>query len=635
MRFGPFELDSGSCELRKNGIRLKITGQPLQVLGVLIERSGAMVTREELRERLWTADTFVDYEHSLNTAIKRLRQALDDDPEHPQYVETVPRHGYRFIGAIEDEPGEQHHQSALRPGLSEQGLSDPDTAGPSVQGTSVASVQDSRLTWRWIGLSVVLAGLVATAALYFAKYFPASAPPRKTTTSIAVLPFVNASGDSSLDYLSDGLADSVTDELSQLRGFEVVAWSLASRYRLNDPATAGRELKVGAVLTGTVTKNGDGVVLRSELLDPLTGRHMWGEEYTRSLPEVRSLQNQITSDIARRFGFPLTATGQQRLTKQHTDNPEAYEFYLKGRYYSAKGTKESLAKGLKYFQQATEKDPNYALAYSGLAYYYFVAMDWLLPPREANERSRAAAEKALSLDDTLAEAHTMLGVVHWIYDWNWVAAENEFRRAVELNPSYAPAHQFYGLYLASLDRGDEAVAESRRALALDPLSLELNGSLGQVLARTRHTAESIRQQQKTVELDPNDWFSHLGLGMSYLQSKQYSEAIMELNQAVRLENNSDVLGALGLAYGLAGDRSHAHKILEALERRSSNSYVPPYDLAQVYIGLGEKDNAFEWLEKARQDRGFAVAWFHVTTDMDSLRSDPRFRELLEPIGFPT
>jgi TolB-like protein/DNA-binding winged helix-turn-helix (wHTH) protein/Flp pilus assembly protein TadD len=616
IRFGPFELDGGSCELRKNSIRLKITGQPLQILGMLLERSGAMVTREELRERLWAADTFVDFEHSLNTAIKRLRRVLDDDPEHPRYVETVPRHGYRFIGVIESELAE--HQDVLRRGF--PGFSPPvPSAGPT---------RSRKRNWIWITLLIALSALLATLSLRLLKPAPAR------TTSVAVLPFVNDSGDGSLDYLGDGLADNVIDQLSQLRGFDVVAWSLASRYRLKDPASAGKELGVGAVLTGSVTKNGNSVVVRSELLDPLTSRHLWGQEYTRNIADLRSLQFEITSDIARRFGLQLTDVEKQRLDKQRADNPEAYELYLKGRYYSGRGTRDGLAKGLEYLQQATEKDPNYALAYSGLAYYYFVAMDWLLPPREANEKSRAAAEKALSLDDSLAEAHTMLGVVDWIYDWNWAAAENEFRRSIELNPSYAPAHQFYGLYLASLGRSDEAISESRRALTLDPLSSELNGSLGQVLERTRHTAEAIRQQQKTVELDPNNWFSHLGLGFAYLQNKQYQDAIAQLNKAVQLENNPDALGALGLAYGLSGDRNHAQTILLALQQRSARNYVPPYDFAQLYIGLGDKDKAFEWLEKARQDRGFAVAWLNVATDVDSVRSDPRFEQLLRPIGFP-
>jgi TolB-like protein/DNA-binding winged helix-turn-helix (wHTH) protein/Flp pilus assembly protein TadD len=621
IRFGPFELDSASCELRKNSIRLKITGQPLQILGMLVERSGAMVTREELRERLWAADTFVDFEHSLNTAIKRLRRVLDDDPEHPRYVETVPRHGYRFIGVIETEPGDQ--QDVQRPGFRVDGS--PEFSPPV---TSAEPARSRKRTWVWIALLIVLSALLGSLSLRFLR----PAPPR--TTSVAVFPFVNASGDDNLDYLGDGLADNIIDQLSQLRGFDVVAWSLASRYRSKDPASAGKELGVGAVLTGSVTKDGNDVVVRSELLDPVTRRHLWGQEYTRNLADLRSLQFEITSDIARRLGLQLTDGEKQRLDKQRADNPEAYELYLKGRYYSAKGTKEGLAKGLECLQQATEKDPNYALAYSGLAYYYFVAMDWLLPPREANEKSRAAAEKALSLDDSLAEAHTMLGIVHWTYDWNWVAAENEFRRAIELNPSYAPAHQFYGLYLASLGRSDEAISESRRALALDPLSSELNGFLGQVLERTRHTAAAIRQQQKTVELDPNNWFSHLGLGFAYLQGKQYPDAIAELNLAVRLENNPDALGALGLAYGLSGDRSHAEAILLALQRRSAKSYVPPYDFAQLYIGLGDRDKAFQWLERARQDRGFAVAWLNVATDVDSLRADPRFKELLRPIGFP-
>ena len=622
--FGQFELDSQSCELRRDGLRLKITGQPLQLLELLLERPGSMVTREELRERLWSADTFVDFEHSLNTAIKRLRRVLDDDSEHPRYVETVPRRGYRFIAEIEIKPAEHPAASPqLAIGLNQIGPILP-VLPESLLGRNRVKIR----IWRSAIVPIlVLFGLGVWMIVKLARR------PAHQTTSIAVLPFVNETGDDRLDYVSDGLADDVIDELSKLHGFDVIAWSLASRYRLKDPLVAGQELKVGAVLTGTITRNGNRVFVRSELLDPMTRRHLWGEEYTRNLADLRSLEFEIASDIARRSGIQLSDTEKQQLSKQHTVDPEAYQLYLQGRFYSAKGTKEGLAKGLRFLQQATEKDPNYALAYSGLAYYYFMAMDWIMPPREAHEKSRIAAEKALSLDNSLAEAHMMLGIVNWLNDWKWDAAENQFRRALELSPSYPPAHQFYGFFLASLGREDEAIAEARHALVLDPLSLELNNALGQVLARGRRTQESVEQQQKAVDLDPNFWFSHLGLGMSYLQAGTFPKAIAELDKAYRLEPNSDVLGALGLAYGLSGDRDSGRRTLATLSQTSATSYVPPYDFAQIYIGLGDRGKAFEQLTKSREERGFAVVWLNVSSDVDSLRSDSRFKPLLAPIGF--
>ena len=451
--------------------------------------------------------------------------------------------------------------------------------------------------------------------------------------SLAVLPFSNSSGDEDLNYLTDGIAGSIIEEVSHIRSVSVIAWSQASRYRSADPSAAGRTLKVGAVLTGVVARYGDTVVVRAELLDPSTSRHLWGEEYTRSLADVHSIQGQLTSDVARQLHLQLDSTEQRRLATPNTKDAEAYDLYLRGRYYSAKGTREGLAKGLSYLQQATEKDPGYAQAYSGLAFYYFVAMDWLMSPAEANEKARAAAEKSLSLDDNLPEAHTMLGVVHWIYDHDWSSAEKQFRRAIELNRGYAPAHEFYSLFLASQSRGDEALSESRQALALDPLSIELNTMYGQILARTRHTDNSIDQLKRTIELDPNSWFPRLGLGYSYLQNRQFPEAIAELRRTIILESNPDVWGALGLAYGLAGQKKEAQGVLQTLEQRSRHEYIPPYDFAQVYIGLHDNDRAFVWLEKARQDHGFAAAWFKVATEMDPLRSDSRYTELLRRAGF--
>ncbi len=619
MRFGPYDLDPKSCELRKHGMRLKITGQPLQLLAFLLERPGELVSREDLRDRLWPENTFVDFEHSLNTAMKRLRRALEDDPERPQFVETVPRHGYRFIGIIEETRIEV-------PAAPQSFVAAPALPDATLEGTPVVQSEHRPLNWYWIVIPALVLALVGASAFYFLRGHPPA------VTSIAVLPFVNANKDSNLDYLTDGLAGSIIEEVSHVHSINVVAWSLASRYRSVDPAEAGRTLRVSAVLTGTVARYGDLVVVRTELLDPATNRHLWGDEYKRNIADVLSIQSQINAGIAQHLRLQITTNEQQRLVTPHTGDPVAYDLYLKGRYYSAKGTREGLAKGLSYFQQATERDPKYAQAYSGLAFYYFVAMDWLLPPRDANEKARAAAEKALSLDDTLPEAHTMLGVVHWLYDWDWMKAESEFRRAIDLNPDYAPGHEFYGLFLASQGRGEEALRESRKAVALDPLSVELNTMLGQVLARNRQTDKSIEQFKKTIELDPNAWFPRLGLGFSYLQNHQFPEAIAELRGTIDLEKNPDVWGALGMAYGLAGKKAQALEVLQTLERQSRSGYVPPYDFAQVYIGVHDKDRAFEWLEEAQQERGFAAAWLGVTSETDSLRSDPRYADLLRKAG---
>jgi TolB-like protein/DNA-binding winged helix-turn-helix (wHTH) protein/Tfp pilus assembly protein PilF len=589
----------------------------LEVLGVLVEHAGSLVTREQLRERLWQVDTFVDFEHSLNTAIKRLRRVLDDDAENPDYVETVPRRGYRFIGKIKTDP------------LPADSLLEPLVGAQRVASRGESTSKPPHLNSR-VGVLVVLALLLVASATWIGMRWSRRASQR--TTSIAVLPFINATGSDKLDYLSDGISAGVIDKLSMLHNFDVIAWSLASRYRMKDPSDTGRDLKVDAVLSGSVKRDGDFVTIRTELLDPRSRRHLWGEEYTRNVADVRSLQLDITSDLVRRLGLQLSSEEKIQIAKQHTTDPKAYELYLKGRYYSAKGTREDLAKGLGLLQEATERDPKFALAYSGLAFYYFVAMDWIMPPREAHQKAKLAAEKALSLDPSLAEAQTMLGVISWLDEWNWSAAENHFQRAIELNPSYSTAHQFYGFFLASAGREDQALAEIRRALALDPLSLDLNNALGQVLCRGRRTQECLEQQQKTVELDPNFWFSRMGMGMSYLQAQNYPKAISELNEALRAGPNPDVLGALGFAYASSGDRQNATKVLAKLRDISAQGYVPPYDIALIHIGLGERDQAFEELRAAREERGFAVVWLNVSSDMDTLRTDSRFKSLVAPIG---
>jgi TolB-like protein/Tfp pilus assembly protein PilF len=459
--------------------------------------------------------------------------------------------------------------------------------------------------------------------------------PRKAIHSLAVLPLVNASADPNTEYLSDGISESLINSFSQLPRLRVMARSTVFRYkgREVDPQEVGRDLGVGAVLTGRVLQVGDKLVIRTELVDAADGSQLWGEQYSRKLSDIFTVQEEISQEISEKLRLRLSREEKKKLTKRYTENVEAYQLYLKGRYYASKYSKEGFKKGIEYFNQAIAMDPSYSLGYEGLAYNYIVASEWLLPARDAIPKVRAAANKALELDEKLAEAHTWLGSACYWYDWDWVAAEREFKRAIELNPNYATAHQVYGLHLTLLGRFDQALEENKRAQELDPLSLETNTFLGLSLYFARRYDQAIEQLRKTMEMDPNYWFAYLYLGRVYEQKGEPDKAIVVLQKAKLIENtNPELLAALGHAYAVSGRKGEAQKVLDELNQRSKESYVAPYFIATIYAGLEEKEQAFGWLEKGHEERSFYLTWLKVDPNLDSLRSDPRFTDLLRRVG---
>ncbi len=387
------------------------------------------------------------------------------------------------------------------------------------------------------------------------------------------------------------------------------------------------------MLLGRVAQRGDNLSIRVELVDVGEDRHLWGGQYNRKLADILAVQEDISREISEKLRLRLTGEEKKRLAKRSTENTEAYQLYLKGRYYTAKSTREGLNKGVEYFHQAIATDPNYALAFVGLAYYYWTALEWTLSPRESMPKAREAASKALQIDDTLAEAHAWLGVVSWVYDWDWSAGEKEFKRAIELNPNLAVAHSQYAFYLAVMGRVEEATAESKRAQDLDPVSPETNMYTGWILYFAHRYSQAIEQLRKTVDLDPNYWFAHTVLGVAYEGKGELPEAIAEFEKARQLEDTiPENWGALGHAYAVSGKRAEALTVLEKLKELSKEHYVPPFDMAIVYVGLGEKDRAFEWLEKAYAERSFFLTWLKVEPELDSLRSDPRFADLVRRVG---
>jgi eukaryotic-like serine/threonine-protein kinase len=456
-----------------------------------------------------------------------------------------------------------------------------------------------------------------------------SQQPSKTIDSLAVLPFVNLSGDPEMEYLSDGITDTLINSLSQLRRLRVVPRSLTFRHkgREVDLQRVGGELNARAVLTGRVMQRGDTLLISTELMDVAKLSQLWGAQYNRKMADILVLQEEIAREIAEKLRLQLTGEERKRLTKRATGNMEGYQIYLKGRFWLGKRTPEGLGKAIEYFQQAIAKDPTYALAYAGLAECY----SWLpalafVPPKEAYPRAKEAALKALEIDDTLAEAHTSLAQVKVSQDWDWSGGEREFQRAIALNPDYAMAHFWYGWTLANMGRSEESIAEMKRALELDSLSLEVNWFLGAVYLFARQYDQAIEQCRRTLELEPNFFAPHSFLGVTYIQKSMYKEGIEELEKAVAISPSNMSLSFLGYGYAAAGRRPEAQKVLDQLNERAKQKYVAPLQRAIVCAGLGEKDQAFEWLEKAYEERFIIVIKVHPA--FDPLRSDPRFADLL-------
>jgi serine/threonine protein kinase/tetratricopeptide (TPR) repeat protein len=456
-----------------------------------------------------------------------------------------------------------------------------------------------------------------------------SQQPSKTIDSLAVLPFANLSGDPEMEYLSDGITDTLINSLSQLRRLRVVPRSLTFRYkgREVDLQQVGGELNARAVLTGRVMQRGDTLLIGAELMDAVRLSQLWGAQYNRKMADIFVLQEEIAREITEKLRLQLTGDERKRLTKRTTGNKEAYQLYLKGRYWLEKRTPEGFSKAIEYFQQAIAKDATYALAYSGLAdCYSFVSVFASVPPNEAYPKAKAAALKALEIDDTLAEAHTSLAVVIANQDWDWSGGERELQRAIALNPDNAIAHLWYGFTLVNTGRFEESIAELKRALELDSFSLNTNWLLGAAFYFARQYDQAIEQYRKTLELDPNFFAPHAFLGWAYIQKFMYKEGIAELEKAVAITPSNMSLACLGYGYAAAGKRPEAQKVLDQLNELSKQKYVAPFHRAIICVGLGEKDKAFEWLEKAYEEH-FIIA-IKVNPIFDPLHSDPRFADLL-------
>jgi serine/threonine protein kinase/tetratricopeptide (TPR) repeat protein len=468
---------------------------------------------------------------------------------------------------------------------------------------------------------------------------PKRARARRAIDSLAILPLVNASQDTDAEYLSDGITESIINNLSQLTKLRVMARSTVFRYKgiEADPKTVGRELNVRAVLTGRVLQRNERLVVKVELVDTADGAHLWGEQYNVEMADIFTVEREISSVISEKLRLKLDSAQKKKLARQHTANTDAYQLYLKGRYYWNRRTPEGIRKGIDYFEEAISSDPNYALAYTGLADAYNILASYsAIAPKDAFPRAKTAATRALELDDKLAEAHASLAFVAFGYDWNWAKAEREFRRAIALNPGYASAHIWYALYLAAMNRPDEAAAEIDRAEALDPLALPIMTNKGWIYYLARRTDEAIEIHQKTLELDSDFLIAHLRLGQAYAAKFMYVEAIGEFEKGLALTpGQPELLATLGHVCASSGARERAEQILDELAALSRSRYVASYLLATLYIGLGDHDRAFAYLEQAYEERYGFLVYLAVSPVFDPLRDDARFQTLIQKVGLTT
>jgi TolB-like protein/DNA-binding winged helix-turn-helix (wHTH) protein len=630
--FEAFEIDLRSGELWERGNRVRLQDQPFQVLRVLLERRGEIVTRDELQQIVWPADTFVDFDDGLNTAVRKIRDALGDSAEKPRFIETFPRRGYRFVARLA-EAG-----PAVLPLMAEESEEslEPEKTDLRTADSAVLATQKAFTPRRW---GVLLAGVAALAifsvVLMLYRASSATGAKRPPIKSLAVLPLTNLSGDPTQDYLADGMTEALIGRLSEIRDLRIISRTSVMRFKdsqLSLPEIA-RTLRVDAIVEGSVIREGSRIRVQAQLIRASTDEHFWSQAYDRELRDVLSLQSDVAQSIAGRVEITVTGQEQARLSSARTVDPEAYEAYLKGRYYWNKRTAAGMPKAALYFQQAITKDPGYGAAYSGLADCNSgLAWHGFMSPAEVLPRGYAAAQKAVEIDPQSAEAHASLALV-LLHKWDWPGANVEFQRALELNPQYANVHHWYGDYLSIQGRHDEALIEAKRALELDPLNLMIGTWVGlrYYLAGTYDLA--IEQSRNTIDLDPNFAAAHLILGESYARQGKHKEALDELQKATTLSGDSPLyMAQVGVSQALAGEKKEALRVIDELQDISGKRYVSPYGIAQIYAALNDKEHTYKWLETAYRDRSVWMSYLAVDPVFDSIRSEEHFRDLLRRVG---
>ncbi|HUS18204.1 MAG TPA: winged helix-turn-helix domain-containing protein [Terriglobales bacterium] len=610
LRFGVFELDPDCGELRKSGHKVPLRPQAMKILTLLASRSGQLVTREELKEEVWGGDTFVDFEHGLNLCVREIRAALEDNANTPRYIETLPRRGYRFIVQVQSTNGAEH---------------------PGPERSSARPFRSGIV--RYIYPVLILVGLGIFLGVYETSPWWGG---QKSVRTIAVLPLQNLSGEAE-EYFADGMTEALTTDLARMNSLQVISRTSSMQYKgaKKTLPEIARELKADVVVEGSVQRAGDRVKITAQLIRATDDKHVWAETYERDLRDILSLQNEISSDIARqiqeRLGGPMPLAIER--SRSRLRNLEAYETYLKANYYLGRF---ELAKSIDHYNQAIKLDPDAAPPYAHMARaYFFLAFFGAMPPSEGFGKVKQLATLAVERDSRLPEAHGALALAKLHSDWDFSGAEKEFKRALELNPHDADIRHDYAHYLMAMGRVKESNLESERAVELDPVGDGLNSCLCWHSFAARDYDRSTWLAQKFLKSNPNDPWERTVLGLTYEQMKMPEKAVEEFKKAVEAtQGDPFFLAALGHGYAAVGDHRKARDILASLNATARKSYISPFDLALIHTALGEKDKAFDLLDKAVAERSTFIAYSKWEPRLDPLRSDPRFVQMLQRIGLP-
>ncbi|HKQ52747.1 MAG TPA: tetratricopeptide repeat protein [Pyrinomonadaceae bacterium] len=582
--FGLFRLDANDRVLLRGNRMVRLTEKVFNLLLMLVQRSGHLVTKEELMEHVWP-DSIVE-ENNLTVSMSALRKALGEIQEGGQYIETVSKRGYRFVAEVRAIKSETidagHEEKSEAPARSK------------------------------------------------------AATPSTAINTLAVLPLLNMSDDANLEYLSDGITESIINSLSKLPQLKVLARSTMFRFKHTelDPLEVGRQLDIQALLTGRILPINEELIIKLELINIQEGSQIWGEQYKRKSADIFEVQEEISQEVSEKLKLRLTGEQKRQLTKRYTEDIEAYHLYLKGRYCWNKRTGEALKMAIEFFEQAIARDPDYALAYAGLADSYAIIPFYSnIPPKPAFEEAKKATDKALEIDDTLAEAHASLAYVREYFEWDWAGADEEYKKAIDLNPNYATAHQWYGMYFMKLGQFERARRELKRALRFDPHSLIINADLGLPFIFKEQYEAAVEQFRKILEIDTDFIWARFFLGWAYERSGQFSEAIVEFQKAQLIDNRPEVSAMIAHTYAVSGRRDEATSILNSLLEQAKHHYLSSYYIATIFAGLNDKERAFAWLERACSERNEWLVWLNVDSRFACLWKDPRFPELLKRIGF--
>ncbi len=618
VRFGSFELDLRAGELRKQGVKLKIQEQPFQILAMLLERPGQVVTREELRTRLWPSDTFVDFDHSLNKAINKLREALGDSADSPRFIETLPKRGYRIIGTVQRAENAPAWREAAEP-----------------------RPKRLHLTLIWGGVAVAVAVLVGFNFAALREHLLGKGSMQRIQ-SLAVLPLQNLSNDPAQEYFSDGMTDALITDLAQIGSLKVISRTSMLHYKKTDKSLPeiARELNVDGIVEGTVQRSGDRVRISAQLIYGPSDKHLWARSYERELRDTLQLQVEVAQDIAAGISANLIGMSGRHGGASYALNVEAYDDYLKGRNYVRRLAREDVVKGADLLERSVQRDPNYAPAYAELSYaYQILAMLNHRPPGEVIPKAKAAAVKALALDENLADAHSLLGVIYGEYEWDWAAEERELKRAIEVDPNSSFAHERYAVHLVTLKRKTDAIQEVNTALALDPFSPTQHSTASFVFRTARQYDSALREARRTVEIDPSYPVGHLNLAATLGTMGMYAEAFREWLRYLSLDGDGELAQELESAakkLSVRGDPGQklAHITISYYQKKSKTQYVAALTMAAAYIDLGDGDKMFEWLNKAHDEHSTGLYDIAVEPSLDPLHSDPRFQNLMRRMNFP-